>query len=502
MAVGMALLSPPAPSTGDAPAPEPRHEGLMTRVGLILWPCLATLVGALYRIGEPLLGRDELTSWDVSGRDVGQVLATVQRVDGVVGTYYLVLHGWTRLFGDSAVSLRMPSALAMTAAAACVALIGRRLFGRRAGLVGGLLFALIPAVSRFAHEARPYALVMLAVALAALLLLRAMDRPGSPWRWAGYALCLVAVGLFHLIALLCLAGHLVLVALRAGRERRPWWGFGLSVLAAAVLLSPLVVWGQAQAVRQSSWIGRPGVWGLVDIWPHLFYSGICAAAVMLLAVLACGERREAVVFCVASVVLPPPVIWALSQGDMSYFYFRYMLFTLPAFAVLAGAGLAAAARSRAVLASALAVLALLTLPDQRSLGTPLAHYWTGGPDYAAAARTIQKYYVRGDAIVYDRDEEAGMFALGVRYYLPRDLRLRDVFLAESAAARDDLRSTDCPEPVRCLRNEKRIWLVVMGNKADPFEGLSPYQAAALRARYTASGAERHEGVTVALLVRR
>jgi mannosyltransferase len=200
-------------------------------------------------------------------------------------------------------------------------------------------------------------------------------------------------------------------------------------------------------------------------------------------------------------VLPPLAIWALSHGDMSYFYFRYMLFTVPAFAVLAGAGLATAARSRAVLASALALLGLLTLPEQRSLGQPLAHYWVGGPDYRAAARTIQKYYLPGDAIVYDRSEEAGMFSLGVRYYLPRDLRPRDVFLAESAADRDDLLATDCPEPARCLRDEQRIWLVVMGAQADPFDGLPPDQAMALRARYTASGAERPGGLTVALLER-
>ncbi|MFF4836194.1 glycosyltransferase family 39 protein [Streptomyces sp. NPDC001315] len=497
----MALLSPPAPPTGDAEASEGRHDRSAARVGLWLWPTLATLVGALYRIGDPLLGRDELTSWDVSGRSIAQVLATVRRVDAVVGTYYLLLHAWTRLFGDSPLALRLPSALAMAATAACVALIGRRLFGRRAGLVGGLLFALIPGVSRFAHEARPYALVMLAVALASLLLLRALDRPGSPARWAAYTLGVVAVGLFHLIALTCLMGHLVLVALRARHERRLWWGFCLAVLAGAAVLSPLVVLGRAQTVRQSSWIAVPEGWGLVDIWPQLFYSGLCTGAMMLLVALACGERRDAVVFCAVSAVAPPVVIWAVSQGGMSYFYFRYMLFTLPLFAVPAGAGLAAAARSRPAVASALAVLALLTLHDQRSLGERLAHYWVGGPDYAAAARTIQKYYVPGDAIVYDRDEEAGMFPLGVRYYLPRGLELRDVFLAEPAARRNDLLSTDCPQPARCLKGEKRIWLVVMGNETDPFNGLPPNQAAALRAHYTASGAERPGGLTVALLVR-
>ncbi|MFD7880448.1 glycosyltransferase family 39 protein [Streptomyces sp. NPDC059766] len=497
----MALLSPPAPAAGDIAAPAERHDRPAVPGRPWLWPTLTTLAAALYRIGEPLLGRDELTSWDMSGRSVGQVLATVHRVDAVVGTYYLLLHGWTRLFGDSPLALRLPSALAMAATAACVALIGQRLFGRRAGLAGGLLFALIPGVSRFAHEARPYALVMLAVTLAALLLLRALDRPRSPGRWALYALAVVAVGLFHLIALTCLLAHPVLVALRGRPERRRWWGFCLAVTAAVAALSPLVALGQSQTGRQSSWITRPDGWGLVDIWSQLFYSGLCAGALMLLVALACGQRRDAVAFCAVSALVPPLVIWTVSQGGMSYFYFRYMLFTLPALAVLAGAGLVAAARTRSVIAAVLAALTLLTLPEQLALGEPLAHYWTGGPDYAAAARTIGKYYVPGDAIVYDRDEEAGMFPLGVRYYLPRDLVLRDVFLDEPAVRRDDLLSTDCPQPARCLHGEKRIWLVVMGDQSDPLDGLPPLQAAALRAHYTAYGADRPGGLTVALLLR-
>jgi mannosyltransferase len=501
MAVRMTLLAPPDQDTSDVPDPAGERHGWVTPAGLWLWPSMITLIVGTYRIGRPLMGRDELTSWDVSGRSVGQVLATVRHVDAVLGTYYLLLHEWRTLFGDSATALRMPSALAMAGAAACVALIGRRLFGRRAGVVGGLLFALIPGVSRFAHEARPYGLVMLTVALAALLLLRALDRPGSPWRWAAYALGLVAVGLSHLIALTCLVGHLALVVMRARRERRVWLGFCLAVLVGVACVCPVVLLGRRQTVRQIWWIAKPDAWGLLDIWSQLFYSGLGAGMVVLLALVAYRERRGAVVFCTVSAVAPVLLIWAFSHGHISYFYFRYMLFTLPAFAVLAGAGLAAAARSRRVLVSALAVLAVVTAPDQQSLREPLGHYWAGGPDFAAAAHTIGKYYVPGDAIVYNRTQEEAL-SLGVAYYLPRNLRLRDVFLAESPVQRDDLAAVECPDPAACLRrDEQRIWLVVSGDETDPLNGLPADQATALRAHYRAYGVERPSGLTVALLVR-
>jgi mannosyltransferase len=83
------------------------------------------------------------------------------------------MHIWVRLFGDSVTTLRLPSACAVAAAASVISLIRNRLSDRRAGI----LFALVPAMSRYGREARSYALVMLAVALAALLLLRALDNP-------------------------------------------------------------------------------------------------------------------------------------------------------------------------------------------------------------------------------------------------------------------------------------------------------------------------------------
>ncbi len=134
----------------------------------------------------------------------------VHNVDAVLGLYYLGLHLWMAVFGDSAAAMRLPSALAMTGAAGIVALTGKRLGGTRAGLISGLIFAVIPSVSRFAQEARPYAFATLFAALATLLLLRAMERP--TWLRCCYALALAAVGASNLIALCVLAVHAAIVA--------------------------------------------------------------------------------------------------------------------------------------------------------------------------------------------------------------------------------------------------------------------------------------------------
>ncbi|MFE4785719.1 hypothetical protein ACFRI7_38510, partial [Streptomyces sp. NPDC056716] len=66
---------------------------------------------------------------------------------------------------------------------------------------------------------------------------------------------------------------------------------------------------------------------------------------------------------------------------------------------------------------------------------------------------------------------------------------------------NDLAATECPEPARCLRGEKRIWVVVEGNVPDPLQGLPATQAAALQGGYKVSAEARPTGLTVSLLVR-
>ncbi|MFB7668892.1 glycosyltransferase family 39 protein [Kitasatospora sp. NPDC056138] len=496
----MAILTRPNPSQEAHPAQAqpPRVRG---SAGLWLWPALVTLAVTVFQISGPQLVTDELVTWDVARRDLGQILATLHNVDAVHGTYYILMHGWMALFGDSVLALRLPSALAMVGTAALVALIGHRLFGRQAGMYGGLLFALIPAVSRYAQEARSYALVVLATALAMFLLLRAWEVPRSRGRWAAYSLGLVVVGLLHLVALAVLLGHLLATVVRTRYERGALWGFGLAVMAGGACVVPLALAGRSQVGRQLWYVPRPDAWGLVDIWPKLFASALCAGVVIALAVVAPKERRDAFVLCVALAVLPPLVVWAASHGDISYFRFQYLLITLPAWAVLAGAGLATAAPSWATAAAAIAAIALLVLPEQHKLREQYAHHDDVPTDYVAAAATIMKYHRPGEAVVFNRDGPAWMLDQGVRYYLPHDLKMREVFQKASAADNNELFPTYCPKPAECLQDESRMWLVVPGNRPDPLDAIPKDQADALRAKYKFYGAERVPGVTVALLER-
>ena len=489
---------------------------------MFLWggPALVTLLLSLFHSAGAALWRDELASISAATRGLGQLFSLLGNVDASTGFYYLVLHFWTSLFGDSLTALRLPSALAMAVAAALTTQIGVRLYGRAVGVIGGLLFALTPSVSRYGQETRSYAFALMAVALATLLLLRALElqspgperdqpRAGSAGldplgerrrrmvrrrRWVAYSAALVLVGAFHLVALACLAGHAAGILVHWWRERRRdllLW-FGGAVAAAAAVLTPLAVLGHAQVGSQLFWLDSPNlstpVHDLRVLWPTLFAS-YRYAVMMLVLICAAGlltwrQRRSALLLLAACAVLPVLAVLVISELGTSYFLARYLLFTLPAWCLLGAVGLVGVARQVAVRTSArtpqrivaaaavlgLALGAVLSFPDQRELRSYGAHEWTHyprgtAPDYwayQAAADTLAKSARSGDGVYYG-GWDGYMIGTGVQYYLRSRVRLDQFLATESPEQNGSYKPTICVNRVPCITvAPRRIWLVEPG----------------------------------------
>ncbi|RSS60799.1 hypothetical protein EF912_08680 [Streptomyces sp. WAC07061] len=466
-----------------------------------LWAALLTLAVTAFGIGRAQPWRDELASWNAASRSTGELIDMLRHVDAVSGAYYLLLHGWVSVFGDSLAMLRLPSALAMAGAAAFAVLTARTLFDRRTAVFSGLLFAFVPAVSRYGQEARSYAFVVLAVSAATWLLLRALERP-APRRWAPYALAVAAAGLFHVVSLLILLPHGLIVLLRWRRDRRGRTVVAFAVTVAVGLLPvvPLVLLGQRQVTRQISWIKTPHLRSFADLWSTLFASpttGLLLGALVLLPLAWSRGRRPAGELLLTGAA-PVVAAWVVSQGSTSYFMDRYLLFTVPAWVVLAAAALAALRPLRAG-ALVLAALIVLGLPDQRQMRTEWARVEQDGQ---AVAKIIAKGYRPGDGFAPVRgDDRVFMIDFQVEYFLPDRVRLKDVFAERSALQRDDLFPKECGRPAQCLGTTPRVWVVTWSGTDNPYHKFPKGQAEALRSHYRVAESKTVRGLTVSLLER-
>jgi uncharacterized membrane protein len=109
--------------------------------------------------------------------------------------YYVLAHGWVKLFGDSVLAFRLLSVVLSLIALPCMYWLCRELFASvGAAWLGTALLAISPFSVLYAQEAREYALWATAVIVMSAAFVRATRR-GAVSDWAAYAVAF-AVALY------------------------------------------------------------------------------------------------------------------------------------------------------------------------------------------------------------------------------------------------------------------------------------------------------------------
>ncbi|HEV7862566.1 MAG TPA: glycosyltransferase family 39 protein, partial [Acidimicrobiia bacterium] len=178
------------------------------------------------------------------------------RHDGSPPLYYVLLHGWTDIFGTGTVAVRAFSGLCSVACLPLAWRIGGRLGGRTAATAAVVVLATSPFAVHYATEARMYSLAMLLVLAGGLALANLLERP-TLLRAAGVALLSGALLLTHYYAFYTVAavGAVLLWHAWRGENRvAARWALG-SVAAGGLLFLPWV----PVFLYQSAHTGAP--WG-------------------------------------------------------------------------------------------------------------------------------------------------------------------------------------------------------------------------------------------------
>ncbi|MDQ1497434.1 MAG: hypothetical protein QOI86_774 [Actinomycetota bacterium] len=241
----------PAPAPAGAPRRTPWGALGAGAVGA------AVAVGILVRfVARSHLWLDEALTVNIAAVPL-RSLTEALRHDGAPPLYYVVLHGWMRLFGTGTIAVR---ALSGVFSVACLPLawrVGRRLGGRTLAAAVLVLLALSPFAVQYATEARMYSMAMFLVLAGGLALANLLERPSSPGLTVAVALATGALLLTHYYALYTVAavGVVLLWYAWKGEERAAARRALAAMVAGSLLFLPWV----PVLLYQSAHTGAP--WG-------------------------------------------------------------------------------------------------------------------------------------------------------------------------------------------------------------------------------------------------
>lgn len=432
--------------------PRSRFPEWLVLAGLLLLAASLRFDG----LGRQSLWADEGNSWGMAVRPLAAIGAAVS-ADIHPPLYYYLLNLWSQAFGTSEAGLRSFSALVGCLLVVVTYYWARRLAGLGAALAAGLLAAASPFALYYSQEARAYALVALlgaasSLAFGAFWQARAGGRDGRAAAVA-YVLASAALLWSHYLAILVLLLHnifalLLLLSLdRRGRlwpAARTWALLQVAVLALYSPWLPTMLrragdWPAISAreslafyLRETARLYTLGVASRgLNSWAWLALAPALPAA--LPAALAWRRLRPGLLgaLVLAYALWPALGLWLLSLLRPAY-RAKFLLLGLPAYHVLAGAGviwlgrLVARLSRTTVLGMVAGLLAFAPAVVTSTAG--LRSYYDDPSfyrdDYRGLARFLESAAGPADAIILNAPGQVEVFSYYYRgqatlYPLPR-----------------------------------------------------------------------------------
>lgn len=188
---------------------------------MVLVLCVA-LAARIYGIDAASLWADEL--WGVDACSQGSWQAMIRNLiykDSHPPGYQTMLYFWMRLFGDSDVSVRMPSVLAGVAAVAALYRLGRTFLNPMIGLLAATILAVSHMAIYYSQEARAYIFILLFAILHYHSFLQLFVRNERSWReWLAFWLVGALLAYFHYVGVVILLAEATVLFFLPGQGGR------------------------------------------------------------------------------------------------------------------------------------------------------------------------------------------------------------------------------------------------------------------------------------------
>jgi mannosyltransferase len=237
------------------------------RLGIILILLLGLLL-RVYDLNTESIWVDELTSIELANSTLSQIIEDrSQSVNPPL--YFIILHYWVHLFGDTEFSVRFPSVIFGAISLVMIYKTGEILADKGVGLLSEFLLALSAFHISYAQEARAYTLMTMLALISMYCFMRLLD--SKKWVFLiGYLVSSILLMYTHFYGLFIVLAQgiyfLSLPLLSKGRLKltfKQWLALqGLLIILYLPWLKILIT--QLLTIQNGYWIPAPMLWSLIE----------------------------------------------------------------------------------------------------------------------------------------------------------------------------------------------------------------------------------------------
>lgn len=317
-----------------------------------------------YMIGDESLWQDESTSHAFANLPIDDLLGERGQAETNPPLYYVLLHIWIGIFGDSEASLRTPSAIFSVLSLIFTYLAGLWLMGRSAGIIAASISAVMVHHVHYAQEARAYALMLLGATIAVAGFSRLLRNPnragkvileGFDWKSWGLYILGTSTVLYSHNAGVFLPSSLTIAAVLAFCFKPKHFGKGFALnwliantLVIAIWLPWILILLRQVSDISSFWIEMPDLVSIIrtpiqlyipthGLFRSLSKLTVCLAG-LAFGVFCIRNRRWDLIFTLGLLTGGVFVQAYIASLFQPIFILRIFVWTLPMFALILAIG--------------------------------------------------------------------------------------------------------------------------------------------------------------------
>lgn len=245
--------------------------------------------------------------------------------------YFTLLWGWIRLFGSGEYATRLLSTLFGIGAVIALFFFGRKYLSEKAGLIAAAILAASPLALFYSQEVRPYSLFLLLAIISMhcyLSLLRKFCIKNSSL-YILATLGLLYTHLFGVLVILVQTLHFI------SKKKNILKFFALQAINLIGIL-PWIISSThyTDSVRYLKWISTPTLKSLLSVYADLAGSAILLVLFIAIIIFGTYKKRKFDHLLFLWLLVPPLFMFLSSQTILPVFHVRYVIFVVPAIALL------------------------------------------------------------------------------------------------------------------------------------------------------------------------